>query len=330
MIDGFGWFRSGDYRRAWLLFDEVSYVFPAELRGDVWFPPLVRADPWYRVQQPTLGSAQRADLEAWLVRDTSSASFREALRQIPAADIAYAQTIVATDLEVCDLLAQFPASDPAPALSILTSKLLLTARMTKAVPIVGKQYAWTLLAAKLDAQSNIGWSTRSRTNMAAFAAGLSLQMIDGEVLARLEFAKLDAFKRKHASLLDQHQRRLLEVALAYDGLPDGDEFERSLAALELQAEAERADLDHQWTAVWRDAGFDVFKNGVSAAVAGAIPAIAMIRDASWAGLLTAALVPMAAGLGIVAASGMDVARSLRKNKTTAMAYLFEADRLLGR
>jgi hypothetical protein len=330
MIDGFGWFRTGDFRRAWLLFDEVDYVFPAELRGDMWFPPLVRNEPWYQVRQPSTSTGDRADIETWISHDLGSASFRKALSRIPADDIAYAQRIVATDLELCDLLAQFPADDPAPAMSILTSKLLIAARRTKAIPIVGKQYAWTLLAAKFSSQAEIGWDVRSRANTAAFAAGLSLQQIDGDALAQLEFARLDGFKRKHARLLDLHQRRLLEVALAYGGLPAGDEFERSLAMLELQAANERDELDREWAAVWREAGFDVLKSVVSTAVAGAIPAIALVRDASWGLLSAAALASLAASAGAVAASGVQVVRGLRKPGNTGMAYLFEANELVAR
>jgi hypothetical protein len=330
MIDGFGWFQTGDFRRAWLLFDEVDYVFPAELRGDMWFPPLVRNDPWYRVQRPSPSSEDRGDIERWLDHDVGSASFRAALNGIPSDDLAYARRIVATDLALCELLERFSADDPAPALSILTSKLLIAARQTKAVPIVGKQYAWTLLAAKLSTQTAIGWDTQSRVNAAAFAAGLSLQRIDGNALAQLEFSTLDAFKHKHASLLDRHQRHLLEVALAYGGLPDGDEFERSLAALELQAEAERAEFDREWTAVWSEAGFDVLKNVVSAAVSSAIPAVALVREANWEGLSAVALASVAASIGAVAAGGTHLLRGMRRSDTTAMAYVFEANRLLTR
>jgi hypothetical protein len=330
MVEGFGWFRPGDYRRAWMLFDEVGYVFPAELRRDAGFVALLQPNPWCHVQQPRLDAGDRAEVEAGLVRDTASAGFRAAVRQIPAEDLEYARDVVAADLQVCDLLGEFERSDRVPALSILTSKLLIAARNSNAVPIVGKAYAWSLLGAKLGKDDDVDFDIRNRANVAAFAAGLSLRMIDESTLANVTFDDLQAFKQRNASLLERHQHRLLTVANAFDGLPRGSEFDRALQTLELEAQAERLELDRIWTDAWKDAGFDLLKRGVAAAAVGAVPALAMVRDSSWTGLLQAAIAPVVAGLGVVAIGAMDAAREVRRSRSTAMAYLFEANRVLAR
>jgi hypothetical protein len=328
MIDGFGWFRPTDYRRAWMLFDEVDYVFPAHLRRDVGIPAFAHADPWWRLQQPELSAEERTQVEAWLARDLGSNDFRAAIRSIPSRDLDYARKLVAVDLQVCDLLGRFDSTDPAPALSILTSKLLIAAGTSNAVPIVGKAYAWSLLAANLSGDQ-VEWSARSPTNVAAFAAGLSLRMIDDDVLASVEFGQLQAFKQRNASLLERHQHRLLAVANAYDGLPRGSAFDRALQALELEAHAERLELDRVWSDAWKQAGFELVKRGVTAATLGAVPALAMVRDTSWTGLLQAAIGPAVAGIGVVAVGAMDAAREVRRSRSAAMAYLFEAERVLG-
>jgi hypothetical protein len=101
-------------------------------------------------------------------------------------------------------------------------------------------------------------------------------------------------------------------------------------ALELEAQAERFELDRIWTHAWKDAGLEVVKRGVVAASVGAVPALAMVRDCSWTGLLQAAIGPALAWLGVAAVGAVDAAREVRRSRSAAMAYLFEAERVLAR
>jgi hypothetical protein len=75
MIDGFGWFGEDDYRRAWLLFDEVDYLFPGELAGPLWYPTTVFEETEYRAVR--MSTAAEADSFAEAVEaDHGDETFR--------------------------------------------------------------------------------------------------------------------------------------------------------------------------------------------------------------------------------------------------------------
>jgi hypothetical protein len=64
MIDGFGWFAEGDYRRAFLLFDRVDYLFPSKVHGPLWYPESVFQSPEYTGPRSSRRD-DRGDVELW-------------------------------------------------------------------------------------------------------------------------------------------------------------------------------------------------------------------------------------------------------------------------
>lgn len=52
MIDGFGRFNEADYRRSWLFFEQVDYIFPTEINGPLRMPATLASKPLFTVVQP--------------------------------------------------------------------------------------------------------------------------------------------------------------------------------------------------------------------------------------------------------------------------------------
>ena len=47
MIDGFGWFEKADYRRGWLSFSDVDYIFPEDTTGPLFYSkPALHSDQY--------------------------------------------------------------------------------------------------------------------------------------------------------------------------------------------------------------------------------------------------------------------------------------------
>jgi len=333
MLDGFGWFDEGDFRRAWLLFDEIDYLFPEKLSGPLWYTPNVFEQPEYRAVR--LAAADDEEVFAEQVsRDLADADFREAVSKVPRQDLIYARQVVATDGDLANILEKYDPLDFAPAVSLLTSKLLTYAARSGAVPIVGREYAWSILARKLSrphpvaAKGTLLGTTRQQLSYAAFEAGLSLAFLDSEALVCAPFDRLQRFKSDHQPLLAKHQAHLLSVAHAYRGSPEGAEFAERMAQLRTEAQRERLSLDTELSDAWLSAGLALAKKAVTAGTAAAIPALVVLRSASLHQLAADFLPIGAAALGLAVSGALDVAADVRKASQGHLAYLFRAQKYL--
>ena len=322
MIDGFGWFENGDYRKSWLMFEDVDYVFPAETTGPGFYPKAVLEGREYSAQQVSVGDAVE-HVEQRVARGMDDAGLLEILRSIPGTDADYARRVVSLDPELSPLLKRYGDRDAAPAVLALVAKLLLYARRTGAVPIVGRDYAWSLLSkvaqdeprpkgvlqvgAVVDHKASVAYS--------AFEAGLSARELDGEVLDRLEFDRLRKFKESYGNLLRRHQDAVREVALSFDGIAGSAEFVTEVEILRAKARSDRTKFDREF----RDACVDFGIKVGGLAIAAPVSALMLSPPGLVAGATMAA--------GAVAAlclAGVETLNSYRKAKDTEMAYLLRA------
>jgi hypothetical protein len=267
--------------------------------------------------------------------DRENAEFCTLVANTPIRDRSYACQVMATDQDLVWAQNRYGAHDAVAALSCLTSKLLIHAARTGAVPIVGKSYAWSLLASKtrnahaVSAPAALLGSDRQQVAYAAFAAGLSLGFLKPGTLGPLPFGRLQRFKSDHAKLLERHQLHLLEVTQAFRGIPDGPEFAEQVAALRASASKKRLDLDQEATDAWRSAFTDVGTHGIAAAAGAAIPALTVLWTGSMAHIASAALPSALAALGVVTTGVVKAVSKIGKaNSSNAMAYLFEARKSL--
>ena len=62
MIDGFGWFTEASYRRSWLFFDEVDYLFPSDSAWPGYPPPWAASSRDFALARPELSPAEMESL----------------------------------------------------------------------------------------------------------------------------------------------------------------------------------------------------------------------------------------------------------------------------
>src|SRR5689334_5033188 len=124
MIDGFGWFEESDYRRSWLSFDDVDYIFPVEVGGPIRYPSSLEDNPSFTVVRPR---PDIATVLAAAARDAADERFRALVLQAPSRDLEYSHLIVLSD-RTLPALAPAQAADPVFAVALLTNKLLAYAR----------------------------------------------------------------------------------------------------------------------------------------------------------------------------------------------------------
>ena len=332
MIDGFGWFEEGDYRRAFLLFDHVDYLFPSDVQGPLWYPPSVFESAAYSARSVASDLGEHALAES-VARDLAEEGFRKAAAKVPPADRHYARNVVTTDPELSWLLKRHAHESDEAALSLLSSKLLACAARAGSMPIVGREYAWEMLTAKLRLGAADLFSETAAEALATpeqqvvcsvLTAGLSMAFLDGEALTRTPFEALASFKAKNARLLERHQLSLVDAAQAFAGLPSDADLKARIAKLRTEAQRERLAMETEAEEAWLAAGLKLGQKAAIAAASGALPLVAFLRNATIPDLLAAAL--PAAGLALAGALG--AADKVRRARAQPAAYLFQARSLV--
>ena len=116
MIDGFGWFHKADYRRSWLLLDQVEYILPVKLEGPLSFPTDLERRNEFHLSRLVVPAE---DLAAQARSDCAESEFQELGRHIPAPDAEYAQLIVWSDMDARATLAPSGPLEPPLAVAYL-------------------------------------------------------------------------------------------------------------------------------------------------------------------------------------------------------------------
>jgi hypothetical protein len=330
MLDGFGWFHEADYRRLWLFFDSVDYILPKHLRGktgDLFYLPAVEQAREYSATRPELTAEAIALLEEGVEEDLGDSELAALLKEVPPDEADYARKVVTSDRAFGSLTNVSPQL----AVVLLLNKLLLYARASGRVPIVGRPYARRMLRNKIarGARRFHGpVAPRIGVTSAEFAAGLSLDFIPDHALAQASFERLEAFKEKCQPLLEEHQAALLEVASSYEKIPDDAGFEHALEKLRLRAAFQRRDLDLAASAVWTDLGYETVKAAVEGASKHYPLALTAVLALAHTGLI-AALPTAIAALGVAAAKLIEVAKKHHDAEgKSEIAYLLRAHREL--
>jgi hypothetical protein len=334
MIDGFGWFAEGDYRRSFLLFDRVDYLFPSKVHGPLWYPESVFQSQEYSARRTTI-DLSRAEIQQSVARDLADGAFCALAGRVPPADRDYAQKVVATDSELAWVLDAFPDQRPSVALSLLTSKLLMTAARSGQMPIVGRDYAWQMLMAKLRLEPADSPPTLAPTKIvtapqqilcSVLAVGLAFGFLDGDALAAAPFQALAGFKEKNQSLLDRHQLSLVEAAQQFDALPSNADLQARIAKLRTEARREQLEIEAEAKEAWLAGGLKLARNAVVAVASSALPLVAFIRHATMAEMMVAAL----PGAGIALGAALQALDEGRRAGQKPTAYLFSAQELANR
>lgn len=337
MIDGFGWFEETDYRRAWLLFDEIAYLFRAhhDSRGEIFYPPRVFTCPEYRAELTSVREAA-PEIGRIVARDLSDRRVEATLQRIPRVDLHYALEVIESDADLRGLPGRF-ANPGGAAVCALATKLLMYGARSGAIPIVGRDYAWSLLRRKielLDAEHAPGVipirpSARRDLAFVALGAGLSARFLSTSSLLAVDFDKLMAFKARHTELLRRHQRALEEAVAQLGSLLETEDVDNRLHLLQLQAEREREQLDEALREAWLGAGLDLVRRlgSVDKAPLLSLPALilAVPGQPVMQGLSSFVVAAMT-----LASAGIEVAETRRKTYRAPIAYLFRAEQMLER
>jgi hypothetical protein len=332
MVDGFGWFEPADYRRSWLFFDDVVYVLPKSTSPPLEFLPGVFDRNDGIVVRPELSATAWQIIGEAARSDAADPSFRRIVETIPPPDLHYTRTVAACDREMVAALGLDRTADPAMAVARLLEKLLLYAGINGLVPIVGRDWASQLLAAKLTAgrpgSGRTLLSPGQGETYAAFSAGLSLDLIDDHKLVALPFERLHQFKEGHRDLLERHQLHLIEVTRAFGAMPVNEQREAALAELRVKAMKVRLELDDEAHHAVSSMGLDLLKKGVDSAmskeglVVGVATALALNHSVT--ALVGGAVL---AGLGQSLSGLVEIWKSKREHHTNALAYLFATQHL---
>lgn len=268
MIDGFGWFRECDYRRSWLFFDEVDYIFPTRVSGLIRYPERLADQLDFKLVKPEFDRALLDYVVDCTVRDLAEPALVEIVRKIPHRDLDIAMRVAVG--EIIHLVADKPQqyerilSQSATGVLFLLNKLVIYSVATGKIPIVGRPYASHLLTWKMSRmaqQGRVGGNGASgilsplqSMTCSALAAGLSMGFVSDAQLEAESLPRLLAFKEKNSSLLGRHQLHLVEASQRYEALPHGPEFERQLAALRLNCYKERMQLEEAGCGSWLQSG----------------------------------------------------------------------------
>jgi hypothetical protein len=319
MIDGLGRFHEADYRRSWLLLDEVDYIFPLETQGPLVFPEDLDRRQRFRLSRPDVPVDELADLSE---RDSKDDQFLELVEAIPPRDIEYARLLVWSDAAACGEFGLKLAPEPALAIAYLLNKLVHCARQKGAAPLVGQQYAADLLAWKIaQATNDLSWrrdEVRQHYGYAAFAAGLSLDFLHDSEIVAADVASLARFKTSHRDLFEKNQNAVMEVARKFDGLPNSDAFAAELSKLRHEAADERSRLENLAHQAWTEAGLRIAKRAVGAAVSGLGGGMLLLSAKQ------APIAAMAAAVGVIASEVADALSKRASAPPPRMSFLFKA------
>jgi hypothetical protein len=334
MIDGFGWFGEADYRRSWLFFDDVDYLFP---RRSLWpgYPPAwASSSPDFSLKRPEFSEG---DLELLVerVRDVCDDDLSTLVRtKVPQKDQRSAVDVLSLDEDLMPILKKVGVRlEPPFALTFLAAKLLAVASATKSVPIVGQPYASEILASlpivepPQGSRSRALLSPRGKNALVTVATGLSCDFVsDGQLLA-MPFERLVAFKKKHLDLLAREQLHLVETAQEIEALPEDGSLESRLARVRLSAAKRKQELEQTRREAWLGFGFQLGAKALVSAGAGFTGALAVMRGGTQ-DLLHAAAAGAVTGLGVVAAGIVETSWDVFKKRGGSFAYLFAAEAAL--
>jgi hypothetical protein len=328
MIDGFGAFADGDYRRLWLSFDSVRYILPPPEGGPLHYPAFKGREAEFQVDRGVLTATELEDIATSALSDSAQPWFREiAEKQMTSEERDYASLVVWPEVSAHPTLARELTKSNGAAVAFLLNKLVRRAIQDGAVPIVGKPYASELIARKMaaveqDAPTLV--TPKQASSFAAFAAGLSLTFVSDEGIRQVPFTNLVRFKEKNSDLLRRHQHHLLETALAFTKIPVGDEFAERLAALRLAALKAREQLDAEARDAWMTMGLDLTKKAITAVSLGVFTGIAVLQSHSLSQIATAAAPVGATAAGVVVLDLLDAAKRIRQAKRAPFAYVVRA------
>lgn len=323
MIDGFGWFHEADYRRSWLLLDQVEYIMPIELEGPVYYPGDLEDRSEFRLARPIVPAEMIA---AQARSDCSENGFLEIVRRIPASDLDYAQLIVACDSADRAAIRSSGPIDPPFAVAYLLNKLFWLAQQTSVAPLVGQPYASDLLVWKITQRvSALPWKNQDlghHYGYGAFAAGLSLDFVSDSELAAADVNQLLAFKASNKSLLVRNQAAIMEAVRKFDGLPLTSAFPLELGRLRQEALNERLQLEDLARQAWKETGLGIAKRAVAAAASGFGGGMLFLSAAQ------APLASLAAAGGVVASELMSAFTKRATAPAPRMSFLFKVGHLL--
>jgi hypothetical protein len=322
MIDGFGWFKPADFRRSWLFFDQVEYILPHDTDKGFGYALPVYQSAQYKVAHMRFD--QPSDIQKlWdaACADAEDPILSALIRDMPAEDLEYARRVVSADVE----LAPFARNNlqPVLAISFLLNKLLLYARSTDSVAIVGRSYAHDLLLQKASAASRNAAKMKNSLSVTAFAAGLSFDFVTDESLEKVDFDLLRKFKADNQLLFHKHQCHILEVAQKFKALPDTEEFDDQLRELKFKALQTRIEMEEQAMDAWSSISTNLAKAAIGKMAKCFSTAIAISQGGNLLPLVPA----IASGAGGVVSDFVDVADKQRKIERNEIAYLYKAEQL---
>jgi len=325
MIDGLGWFHEADYRRSWLLLDDVEYVLPSRIQGSLTYPPGLEERSEVTVGRP---SAPAGAIVQEARADCDDPEFLEIVRRIPERDAAYSELIVWSDAEARAALGTDAPPGAPLAVSYLLNKLLWRARESGAAPLVGQPYASDLVVWKIGRiVSELPWKRQEsghRFGYAAFAAGLSLDFVGDEDLASADIERLVAFKTANRPLVERAQQAVVEAVRRFDGLPSSGAFSTELTRLRQDALNERSRLEELARSAWLDTGLGLAKRAAAAAAKSSVGGMLVLS------VLQNPLAAVAAAGGIVAVEAVDALTKRASAPAPKMTFLFKVGRLLAR
>ena len=329
MLDGFGWFPQERYRRTLLLFDSIQYVLPTYVSGLMAPPWVYNQADFEAVEYQSDARRVRERLECAEI-DAHGVGFRRLFESVPEDDAAYALNIVTSDRAM--RLGNRPLiQEPIVAVSYLAEKLLDQCAANGRVPVVGQDYAATILAFKsarrlvTPANSSAVLTVPQATALNNVAAGLSYAFVSDSVLRRTTTQRILEFKASNRELLERHQMHLISVAQRFAEIaPDDARFAIEMMALRQQALAERMAMERDAREAWRSAGLQLAEKGLLVAGGGMLTALSLIGTKS---LVEVAATTLPAMLGAAAFAGVQALKAwdkTRKVRTVAISYLVEA------
>lgn len=336
MIDGFGWFKPADYRRSWLFFDRVHYIFPVLTQGPLQFPENLSQNPLFTLVKP----ASTAETLDYLVeqsrQDAGDPHFSKLVKLlIPKADLEYAALMIYSDSE---LKSRLDASmmDSVFAIAYLLNKLLIYSSLTGAVPIFGRTYATDIVIYKIKKWSQFFArqktaavvSPSQMTTIAAIAAGLSLGFVADEDLIKVPTPDLVSFKQRSFTLLQQHQSHIIDTSKTFERLPMGSDFQARLADLRKQAKQRRIELDSELRESWLVSGLGKATTVLMTATSLLATAIGLTKFGNASLVLDLSAILSRAGISIGMTSGMPSISKDAPASTRGMLYILEAQKYL--
>jgi len=228
MCDGLGWLTAVDYKRALLLYDEVSYLLPASPREfidvsggrqSIVFPALYSgADTSFRLahyspEEPALA----AILEA-AKRDAADPEFARAVGGIDRADRLYTWRVVNADGDLWSGPSEgLRPEEEVLAHAILVNKFLLAAERLRKVPITGKPHVHEMLLQKRRAAvAAVRFGLVSDRLVSALVPDADLEArTEEEIVSRVEGVPLSkTFAREVEDLVNTEVRSAVKDAVA--------------------------------------------------------------------------------------------------------------------